>query len=314
MSKILSITEIQELLSHRYPFLMIDRIELGDTDTELRAIKNVTTNEVHFSGHFPGNPIMPGVLQVEAVLQAGAIAFKKTLGSAAKKDVVVIKEVKKVRFKSPIIPGDQVIIDAKIENVTDDSCEVKATCKVGGVLKSQSHIVIGYLDDSTLEPKSFDTQFVKEGFVAAEAETVFNVNQIASFIPHRFPFQFIDKVIYSSDNEIIGEKLVSANEPFANSYAPKSPLMPNIMILETMAQLGCVQLLSQDEHKGKIGLFLSIEKAVITRPAVPGDRLTFDVKFLFFKSVMGKAEGKVYCGDELISSMTIAFALAEPGV
>lgn len=313
MSQILSIREIQELLPHRYPFLMIDRVELGDSQDEVRAIKNVTTNEVHFTGHFPGNPIMPGVLQVESVLQAGIIAFKKSTGST-KSDVVIIKEVKRVRFKSPIIPGDQVLIEAKIENVSDDSCEVKATCKVNGVLKSQSHLIIGYLDESTLVPESFTTEFSKEGFSAAEAETIFNVNDISKYIPHRFPFQFIDKVIYKDDNNIIGEKLVSANEPFAISYTPKSPFMPNIMILETMAQLGCVKLLSQEEHHGKIGLFLSIEDAVIKKPAIPGDKLTFDVGFLFFKGPMGKAEGKVFCGTEEIASMTIAFALAEPGV
>ncbi|MCM8525474.1 MAG: 3-hydroxyacyl-ACP dehydratase FabZ [Lentisphaeraceae bacterium] len=312
MSQILSITEIQELLPHRYPFLMIDRIELGDEPNEIRAIKNVTTNEVHFSGHFPGNPIMPGVMQVESVLQTGIVAFKKQASSPVNSPLV-IKEVKRVRFKSPIIPGDQVIIEAKIENVSDTEFEIKATCKVKGVLKSQSHLVVGQVNKADLTPKSFTTEFTKEG-LEPDAELVYNVNDIASFIPHRFPFQFIDNVIYLNEENITGEKLVSANEPFAISYTPDSPFMPNIMILETMAQLGCVHILSKEANRGKIGLFLSIEDAVINRPAVPGDKLTFDVGFLFFKGPMGKAEGKVYCGDEVISTMTIAFAIADPGV
>lgn len=312
MSKILSITEIQELIPHRYPFLMIDRVELGEEPNEIKAIKNVTTNEVQFSGHFPGNPIMPGVLQVESVLQTGIIAFKKQAAKPVN-ETMIIKEVRRVRFKSPIIPGDQVIIDAKIENITDDGCEVKASCKVKGVLKSQSHIVIGKLDKSDLIPKSFTTEFSKEG-LEADAETIYNVNDIASFIPHRFPFQFIDNVIYSNEENIVGEKLVSANEPFAISYTPDSPFMPNIMVLETMAQLGCVHLLSKEEHRGKIGMFLSIENAILHRPAVPGDKLTFDVRFIFFKGPMGKAEGTVYCGEEIVSTMTIAFALVAPGV
>ncbi|MCM8542268.1 MAG: 3-hydroxyacyl-ACP dehydratase FabZ [Lentisphaeraceae bacterium] len=312
MSQILSITEIQELLPHRYPFLMIDRIEIGDEPNEIRAIKNVTTNEVHFSGHFPGNPIMPGVLQVESVLQAGIIAFKKQAAKPVN-SYLIIKEVKRVRFKSPIIPGDQVIIEARIENVTDEGCEIKATCKVKGVLKSQSHIIIGTLNKDDLIPKSFTTDFSKEGYDTS-TDPVYNVNDISSFIPHRFPFQFIDNVIYSNEDNIVGEKLVSANEPFAISYTPDSPFMPNIMILETMAQLGCVHLLSKEEHRGKIGMFLSIENAVIHRPGVPGDKLTFDVGFLFFKGPMGKAEGTVYCGEEVVSTMTIAFALVDPGV
>lgn len=312
MSQILSIAEIQELLPHRYPFLMIDRVELGEDPNEIKAIKNVTTNEVHFTGHFPGNPIMPGVMQVESVLQTGIIAFKKQAANPPA-DLLIIKEVKRVRFKSPIIPGDQVIIEAKIENVTDEGCEIKASCKVKGVLKSQSHLVIGTLNKNDLVPKSFTTEFSKEGFDSS-SDVIYDVNDISSFIPHRFPFQFIDNVIYLNEENIVGEKLVSANEPFSISYTPESPFMPNIMILETMAQLGCVHLLSKEEHRGKIGMFLSIENAVINRPAVPGDKLTFDVGFLFFKGPMGKAEGTVYCGEEIVSTMTIAFALVAPGV
>ncbi len=311
MSQLLGIAEIQELLPHRYPFLMVDRILLGEDPSELTAIKNVTTNEVHFMGHFPGNPIMPGVMQLEAVLQAGSIAFKKMVQNTSN-DTIVLKEVKKVRFKNPIIPGDQVVIATKIENVTENSCEVKASCKVNGKLNSQSHIVIGFLDEDTLIPKSFITEYKSEN-IPEGSERIYNVNDIANFIPHRFPFQFIDTVIYNEEQNIIGEKLVSANEPFATSYMPNSPFMPNIMLLETIAQLGCVKLLSQEEHKGKLGLFLSIENCVIHRPAVPGDKLTFEVGFLFFKASMGKAQGKVYCGDEVVADMQIAFALA-PGV
>ena len=80
MSRILGISEIQNILPHRYPFLMVDRVQLEDDSTEITAIKNVTTNEVHFMGHFPGNPIMPGVVQLEAILQAGSIAFKNHTG------------------------------------------------------------------------------------------------------------------------------------------------------------------------------------------------------------------------------------------
>lgn len=312
MSQILGISEIQKLLPQRYPFLMVDRVQLGENSTELTAIKNVTTNEMQFMGHFPGNPIMPGVLQIEAVMQAGMIAFKKHQTNLTS-GRMILTGVKKVRFKNPIIPGDQVEISVKLDNITDDSCEVKASCKVNGKLNSQSHIVIGYLDESLLEPKSLITEFKLEE-LGSDAETIFDVNDIASYIPHRFPFQFIDRIIYNEGDRIIGEKLVSANEPFANSDTAGSLFMPNIMLLETIAQVGCVKLLSQEEHHGKIGLFLSVENCVIHRPAVPGDKLTFDVKFLFFKASMGKAVGQIHCGEELVADLQIAFALAKPGV
>ena len=312
MSQLLGISEIQELLPQRYPFLMLDRVQLNEEDSNsLLAVKNVTTNECQFMGHFPGNPIMPGVLQVEAMLQAATVAYKKSHGLTDKP--IVIKKVNKVRFKSPILPGDQVIVEAKISNLTDDGCDVVATCKVSGKLNGQAQMTIGKLNYEDLKPKSFTTEFTND-VIGPETELVYNVNNIASFIPHRFPFQFIDNVLYNEDQRIIGQKLVSVNEPFAQASLTNGQFMPNIMIMEIAAQLGCVKLLSKEENKGKIGLFLSIEKTEIYRPAIPGDLLTFDVTFTYFKGPMGKAEGKIYCGDEKISDMAIAFAIAAPGV
>ncbi|MCM8536740.1 MAG: 3-hydroxyacyl-ACP dehydratase FabZ [Lentisphaeraceae bacterium] len=310
MSQILSIAEIQELLPQRYPFLMLDRVQLGETSQELAAIKNVTTNECQFMGHFPGNPIMPGVLQVEAMLQAGTVALKKTQSSDS---TFVIKKVAKVRFKNPIIPGDQVVIDCKIDNVTEEGCDVKATCKVKGKLNSQASFSIAALNPEDLVPKSFTTSFEND-VVNPESETIFNVNDIASYIPHRFPFQFIDNVIFQEDDRIIGQKLVSVNEPFAQEGLPNAQFMPNSMMLEISAQLGCVKLLAEEQHKGKIGFFLSIENTEIHRPAIPGDLLTFDVSFIYFKGSMGKAHSIISCGDETVGTMDIAFALVEPGV
>ena len=139
-------------------------------------------------------------------------------------------------------------------------------------------------------------------------------NDIASFIPHRFPFQFIDNVIFQEDDRIIGQKLISANEPFAQEGLPNAQFMPNSMMMEISAQLGCVKLLAEEQHKGKIGFFLSIESTEINRPGVPGDILTFDVSFLYFKGSMGKAKSIISCGDETVATMNIAFALVEPGV
>ena len=310
MSTILGITEIQEILPQRSPFLMLDRVQLGEESTELTAIKNVTTNEIQFSGHFPGNPIMPGVLQVEAMKQAATIAFKRS--TAVDAGAIIIKSVKKTRFKNPITPGDQVIIAVKISNVTAESCDVTASCKSNGKVNSQSTFSLAVISLDELNPKSFTTDF-KADILAEGADVIYNSTQIASYIPHRFPFHFIDKVIaVEGENRIIGQKLVSINEPFGNAYFPEKPFMPNIMILEIAAQLGCVKLLSMDEHKGKIGLFLSIEDTVINRPAIPGDLLSFDVEFLYFKSVMGKAKAIISCGDEIICEMVMAFALVHP--
>ena len=98
--------EILKLLPHRYPFLMVDKIVDIDGDNAAVGIKNVTVNEPHFTGHFPDNPIMPGVLLIEGMAQtAGAIC---TRSRQAKSDVVYFMTIDNARFRKPVVPGDRV--------------------------------------------------------------------------------------------------------------------------------------------------------------------------------------------------------------
>ncbi|MCB1387457.1 MAG: 3-hydroxyacyl-ACP dehydratase FabZ [Nitratireductor sp.] len=102
----LEVTELFRLLPHRYPFLLIDRIEKIDGDNSAVGIKNVTVNEPHFTGHFPGEPIMPGVLIVEAMAQtAGAISAKAHSEGEGK--LVYFMTIDECRFRKPVVPGDR---------------------------------------------------------------------------------------------------------------------------------------------------------------------------------------------------------------
>lgn len=104
----IDIREIQDILPHRYPFLMVDRIVEIDPGKRAIGIKNVTINEPFFVGHFPGNPIMPGVLIVEAMAQvAGILAFK----SGVQGDSVYFMSIEKAKFRKPVLPGDQLKLD-----------------------------------------------------------------------------------------------------------------------------------------------------------------------------------------------------------
>ena len=107
----LDIVAIQNLLPHRYPFLLIDRIIEIDSDKRIVGIKNVTVNEPFFLGHFPGNPIMPGVLIVEAMAQvAGILAYR----SGAKGDTIYFMSIEKAKFRKPVVPGDQLRLDINV--------------------------------------------------------------------------------------------------------------------------------------------------------------------------------------------------------
>jgi beta-hydroxyacyl-ACP dehydratase FabZ len=102
--------EIQKILPHRYPFLLLDRI-LEFTDEKVVGLKNVTVNEPFFQGHFPGNPIMPGVLIVEAMAQAGGILAFKSNPQHIGKSVILFLAIDKAKFRKPVLPGDQLILE-----------------------------------------------------------------------------------------------------------------------------------------------------------------------------------------------------------
>lgn len=108
----IEITELFRLLPHRYPFLLIDRIEQIDGDESAVGIKNVTFNEPHFNGHFPGEPIMPGVLIVEAMAQtAGAISAR--MHSEGERKLVYFMTIDETRFRQPVVPGDRLELHVK---------------------------------------------------------------------------------------------------------------------------------------------------------------------------------------------------------
>ncbi|MGA3083185.1 MAG: 3-hydroxyacyl-ACP dehydratase FabZ [Thermodesulfobacteriota bacterium] len=107
----LSHEEIQKILPHRYPFLLLDRILEFTLNEKVVGLKNVTINEPFFQGHFPGKPIMPGVLIVEAMAQAGGILAFKSNPHQIGKNLFYFLAIDKVKFRKPVVPGDQLILE-----------------------------------------------------------------------------------------------------------------------------------------------------------------------------------------------------------
>jgi beta-hydroxyacyl-ACP dehydratase FabZ len=105
--------EIQSLLPHRYPFLLVDRVQELDLDRRIVGIKNVTINEPFFQGHFPGRPVMPGVLILEAMAQVGAILAFKSMGHA-KSPVVYLTGIDGAKFRKPVVPGDRLRFEIEV--------------------------------------------------------------------------------------------------------------------------------------------------------------------------------------------------------
>ena len=112
-NKQIDVTRIMQMIPHRYPILLVDRILEIEAGEGATALKNVTMNEPHFQGHFPGHPVMPGVLIIEAMAQTSAIVCVESLGADAEGKVVYFMTIDGARFRKPVVPGDSLIIEVK---------------------------------------------------------------------------------------------------------------------------------------------------------------------------------------------------------
>lgn len=138
------IRHILDTIPHRYPFVMIDRvIEIGE-EPELTAIKNVTINEPFFSGHFPGQPVMPGVLQIEAMAQAAGLLMLRTMSSENK--IAFFMSCDKVKFRQAVTPGDQIVIKVKLTKVRGSIGVAEGKCLVGEKIVSSAELMFTIVD------------------------------------------------------------------------------------------------------------------------------------------------------------------------
>ena len=140
----MNITEIMKLLPHRYPMLLIDRI-LEIEEKKITGIKNVSANEQFFQGHFPGAPVMPGVLIVEAMAQCAAVLFLRDIEDRDKK-LFLFGGVDKARFRKPVIPGDQLILECEVLQRRANTVKVKGTAKVGDVIVAEAELLSVMVD------------------------------------------------------------------------------------------------------------------------------------------------------------------------
>ncbi|MGA8939900.1 MAG: 3-hydroxyacyl-ACP dehydratase FabZ [Acidobacteriaceae bacterium] len=135
----LDIVEIMAILPHRYPFLLIDRVIEMERKTRIVAIKNVTANEPHFVGHFPGDPVMPAVLQVEAMAQAGgALLLTEFSVEERESKLMMFTGIEGARFRRPVTPGDQLRIEVTVLNWRSTMVKLKGSVTVDGKLVSEA--------------------------------------------------------------------------------------------------------------------------------------------------------------------------------
>ena len=144
------------------------------------------------------------------------------------------------------------------------------------------------------------------------AGKVLDINTIQKILPHRYPFLLVDRIIESGGNRVVGIKNVTINEPFFQGHFPGHPIMPGVLIIEAMAQVGGVGVLSMQANVGKLAYFLSIDNARFRKPVVPGDVVRIEVDRVKTKMGMVKSRGVAKVDGEVVAEADMMFAFINP--
>lgn len=137
-TRTIDINRVMQMIPHRYPFLMVDKVTDVVPDQSAVGVKNVTINEPHFQGHFPSRPIMPGVLIIESMAQTAAVLVVETLGPQAEGKLVYFMSVEEARFRKPVGPGDTLHIHVRKERSRGNVWKFRGEAKVDGVLMAEA--------------------------------------------------------------------------------------------------------------------------------------------------------------------------------
>ncbi|MBV8812130.1 MAG: 3-hydroxyacyl-ACP dehydratase FabZ [Acidobacteriaceae bacterium] len=140
----LDVQEISAVLPHRFPFLMVDRIVEIDGD-RIVGLKNVTVNEPHFNGHFPGYPVMPGVLIIEAMAQVSGILVG-SMAPHTRGRIMFLASIENAKFRKPVVPGDQLLIEMKMLRLKHSAAKIHGVAKVDGTVAAEATLMCTLTD------------------------------------------------------------------------------------------------------------------------------------------------------------------------
>lgn len=302
--KVLGPNQIKAILPVRYPLLMIDRAAFI-SENELVGLRNLTVNELFFQGHFPDHPILPGVLQIEAMRQLACLAVIPKLDPKGTHDVYM-RVLERVKFRKPNLPGDRMKISAKIVELTDDGAVAECCVHNNSGLTCEAKITLAVRPRT--QPDKMPELF---NDVDKSENSVLDISGVMKFMPHRYPFLFADYIAKREGDLLQTVKLISSGEEFFNGCPDDYKTMPEALLCEVMAQAGCACILSTPENANKLGYFMSIDKAEFFAPVFPGDQLVADVILPPSRSRFGKSSGEARVDGKVIMRITLMFAIVD---
>lgn len=293
MPQTLTYAQIAAALLEGPPLVMLDRLEVDAAAGTAVGCKAVTMADSFFQGHFPGAPIMPGVLQVAAMVQAGSLLASE--GGPVTLRLVLLERVK---FRKPVLPGDMLRV------------EVKATGGEGGALTFEGKTLVG--DDTTCSARfALAAAPVASpsatALVLAEPLRHLDTVAIMKIIPHRYPFLLVDSAD-AYEGALVGHKNVSGGESLLQGA--KCASFFEYLQVEAAAQTACADALALPETQGKLGFFMSIDKAEFFRQVAAGERMDMQAEFSL-RGRFGTGQAIARVGTEVVFEATMKFALVD---
>ena len=305
MSKILDSNALRAMIPCIPVMVLLDKVML-ESETKAIGQKCITMNDATFLGHFPGHPIFPGVLQVEAICQLAEVLLRKKLDPELKGDFY-LKNIRKVKFRRPNNPGDRMIFELNVTEINGDHADFVAVVKNGGGIACNAQGTVA------IRPKTPDATPIRPfGEYDKGINCEMDAPAIQNLIPHRFPFMMVDYVCKLQGSHVTGIKNLTQGEQILRTYEDGYCVLMGAIQAEMTAQTGAIYMLSREENRGKLAYFMGIDEIKFHRPVFPGQQLRLEIDMPDTKSKFGKGNGCLYADNELASETTMLFALVDP--